>query len=423
MAETGAQTDFEERRRLLQMRMLYEVGLAINGSLELSQVSQEILERALTMVDARAGALWVRDSTAGWEVVGRIGHEAQTGGPAAQAAVAEAWKRRRLVQADDAGGGWQHLCAVPLESGQQVDGVLVVTDREQRRGGVGPFNSGDQALLLAFALQAGSALHNAQLYRRLEQAYEQLQAAQRKLAQLEHLKALGDLSAEVAHAVRHILGIIVGRADLYLSQPHDPEAAVRAILQTAESGEGILERLQRCTRLGVGHAREAVDVAQLAAASAADVQALWAERDRQAAGAVQWQVDCQPVPSTWGNGTDLQDVLRNLLVNALEAMPAGGRLRLGVGGAEGRIVVDVEDDGVGMSQDICARVFEPFFTTKELPGSGLGLSIAYRIVEDHGGELAVRSKPGSGSCFTVSLPVVAAPASGGMEDAQTDFDR
>ncbi len=423
MAETEAQTDFEERRRLLQMRMLYEVGLAINGSLELAQVSHEILERALTMVDARAGALWVHDNTGAWEVVGRIGHEAQTGGATAQAAVTEAWERRRLVQADGAGGGWQHLCAVPLESGQQVDGVLVVTDREQRRGGVGPFNSGDQALLLAFALQAGSALHNAQLYRRLEQAYEQLQAAQRKLAQLEHLKALGDLSAEVAHAVRHILGIIVGRADLYLSQPRDPEAAVRAILQTAESGEGILERLQRCTRLGVGHGRETVDVAHLAAAAAADVQALWAERDRRAATAVQWQVDCRPVPDTWANGTDLQDVVRNLLVNALEAMPTGGHLRLAVGVVDGRIRVEVEDDGPGMNQDVCARVFEPFFTTKEIPGSGLGLSIAYRIVEDHGGELAVRSQSGSGSCFTVLLPVVAAPTQGSSEDAQTDLDR
>jgi signal transduction histidine kinase len=114
----------------------------------------------------------------------------------------------------------------------------------------------------------------------------------------------------------------------------------------------------------------------------------------------------------------MQQVLTNLVMNGIQAMPNGGRLEVGIGlkhvgepAYERReerdyLTVRVRDEGVGISEENRKRIFEPFFTTKELgKGTGLGLSIAHGIVEEHGGWIEVESETGKGSCFTVYLPV------------------
>ncbi len=118
----------------------------------------------------------------------------------------------------------------------------------------------------------------------------------------------------------------------------------------------------------------------------------------------------------------LQQVLTNLLVNAIQAMPKGGAINVSLdrGDYRPRSVaadgarwgdfarIDVRDEGVGISNDHLHHIFDPFFTTKEVgEGTGLGLSIAYGIVEDHGGWIDVESVVGQGSCFSVFLPLVA----------------
>ncbi|MCZ6670573.1 MAG: ATP-binding protein, partial [Acidobacteria bacterium] len=105
----------------------------------------------------------------------------------------------------------------------------------------------------------------------------------------------------------------------------------------------------------------------------------------------------------------LQQVLLNLLWNAVEAMPDGGSLEVSVGRQGTEAFIEVRDSGKGISEENLSRIFDPFFTTKRGGGgTGLGLSVSYGIVEEHGGRLKVESRSGTGARFTVRLPTVAA---------------
>ncbi|MBC7311638.1 MAG: HAMP domain-containing histidine kinase, partial [Rhizobium sp.] len=108
------------------------------------------------------------------------------------------------------------------------------------------------------------------------------------------------------------------------------------------------------------------------------------------------------------NRTELQQVLINLIVNAIHAMPDGGRLRLisrdETGDGRDGIRVDVVDTGIGMTPDVLSRIFDPFFTTKRRQGTGLGLSISQTLVRRQGGSLTVESEPGKGTTFCIWLP-------------------
>jgi CheY-like chemotaxis protein len=105
-----------------------------------------------------------------------------------------------------------------------------------------------------------------------------------------------------------------------------------------------------------------------------------------------------------GDSGQLFQVFLNLALNARDAMPEGGRLTFRTHAAGGRLVVEVEDSGHGIPEDVRPRIFDPFFTTKGAKGAGMGLAVARTVVEGHGGSIEVESRPGEGTVFRVSLP-------------------
>ena len=110
-----------------------------------------------------------------------------------------------------------------------------------------------------------------------------------------------------------------------------------------------------------------------------------------------------------GNRGKLQQVFVNLLLNARDAMPGGGRLTIDTSMNDSIVLVDIRDTGVGITQENIKRIYDPFFTTKNTgKGTGLGLAVTYGIIQDHGGRIFVESTPGKGSKFTLSLPLVSA---------------
>lgn len=412
--------EFEVRRQLLQMEMLYEIGVALNESLDLPHVAQEILNRALVMVDARGGMLLTKDQEEGsLKIIAHLGlggEEGELDQLLQLEGLGESWRRKEVRQEEGALATGRSLCFVPLESRGEVRGLLVVADKEHRAGETGPFSESDVKLLRSFAYQAGAALQNARLHHHLQQAYEQLKAAQEKLAQVEQLRALGDVAAEVAHELNHILTSIMGRADVYLSFGKDPVPAMRTIFDAATQGMEIVARIQRFTQLGVGRQRGAVDLETLIREVVTQTQWTWKERGPQGGAALDWQLRLQPLPPIQANATELQEVCTNLLLNGLEAMPAGGRLQVNARPAPAGVEIEVRDTGIGIPADLQKRIFTPFFTTKEGAGRGLGLSIAYRIVHAHGGNLEVESLPGQGTCFRIFLPLQAETSSTLRED-------
>jgi signal transduction histidine kinase len=112
----------------------------------------------------------------------------------------------------------------------------------------------------------------------------------------------------------------------------------------------------------------------------------------------------QGIPPVPHDANRVRQVLINLMKNAAEAMPGGGEIRVATDFADGYAELRVTDTGGGIPPDVAGRIFEPFCTTKE-SGTGLGLAVCQRIVEDHKGEIAYASSPGKGTTFTVRLPV------------------
>lgn len=113
------------------------------------------------------------------------------------------------------------------------------------------------------------------------------------------------------------------------------------------------------------------------------------------------------LPFVPGNAAKLQQVFMNLILNARDAMPQGGRLEIATEAEIDSIIISFRDTGVGISADHLARIYDPFFTTKQIgKGTGLGLAVSYGIIRDHSGHIAVESEPGEGSVFQISLPLV-----------------
>ncbi|MCE5270358.1 hypothetical protein LLH00_03655 [bacterium] len=113
------------------------------------------------------------------------------------------------------------------------------------------------------------------------------------------------------------------------------------------------------------------------------------------------------VPAVPANPQQLSQVFLNILLNATQAIEEGGAITVKTCLRDNRIHIDIADDGVGIPEDMIQNIFNPFFSTRDVgQGVGLGLSIAYRIIENHNGSINVQSKPGHGSTFTIELPLL-----------------
>jgi signal transduction histidine kinase len=119
---------------------------------------------------------------------------------------------------------------------------------------------------------------------------------------------------------------------------------------------------------------------------------------------VEVRLELTPVPQIAARGAELREVMTNLLLNAVEAMPQGGQLSVRTWAEAGEVCIAVNDTGMGMTAEVQSRLFDPFFTTKGVRGTGLGLSVSQALIKGHHGTLTVDSEPGCGSTFVIRLP-------------------
>jgi signal transduction histidine kinase len=276
------------------------------------------------------------------------------------------------------------------------------TDELARVGGA--FNA------MAGELQASRARlerWNVDLQAEVEARTRELRLAQARLVEAQKLAAVGQLGAGVAHEINNPLTGILGNAQLLLEQPDLPPAQREPV----EAIERMARRCRDVTRklLRFSEQRTAPELRELELNRAVeDGVALVEAQLRQAGLALELALE-RPSPLVRADANQLTQVVFNLLQNARTAClgKAGARLRLTTRLAGGRAELAVEDQGKGIPAEHLPRLFEPFFTTKELWSNvGLGLSEAWRIVDEHGGTIEVASAPGQGSTFTVRLPAV-----------------
>ncbi|HZB47229.1 MAG TPA: GAF domain-containing protein, partial [Pyrinomonadaceae bacterium] len=228
-----------------------------------------------------------------------------------------------------------------------------------------------------------------------------------RAAQADKLRALGQLASGVAHDFNNALAAILGRAQLLRRTSRDPAVARGLdIIQTAaEDAAATVRRIRAFAQQspqGVGLAP--LDLRELLRDAVEITRTRW-ENDARARGlSYDVRLDCDGAAHTRGDASELREVFVNLIVNAIDAMPAGGRLSITCRRAGARLRLDFKDTGDGMSEEVRARIFEPFYTTKGVTGTGLGLFVSYGIVERHGGHLTVSSERGRGTTFTLDLP-------------------
>jgi signal transduction histidine kinase len=234
-------------------------------------------------------------------------------------------------------------------------------------------------------------------------------AALEQLRHADRLITVGRLAAGVAHELGTPLNVVAGRVKMLRRQTLERsvmEEYHAIIAEQAERMASIIRQLMDFARRREPKVA-AADLASIARAIKRLVMPLASRRN------IQVNVPATEPVLARGDTVQLEQVVSNLVVNAIHACDDGGHVDIDVGiraTAEGpRAYVRVSDNGHGMDRATLERIFEPFFTTKELgQGTGLGLSVAHGIVQEHGGAFSVESKPGHGSTFSIFLPMATA---------------
>jgi signal transduction histidine kinase len=292
-------------------------------------------------------------------------------------------------------GGRGYL-ALPLVVRDRTIGSLLVIETRRPR----LFTVAEVERASGIANQLAVAADNARLYEDLRRSYAELERAQRRIIQGERLAALGEMSAVVAHEVRNPLGVIfnsLGSLRRLVRPTGDAKMLLEIVEEEADRLNRIVGDLLDFARPATPELRreplERVVEDALAAALAPHPPGVEIARELDAS--------LPPVPM---DARLVRQAVLNVLVNAVQAMPEGGRLTVRTRADDDEAVLEIEDTGPGIPDEVRARIFEPFFTTKA-SGTGLGLAVVRRIVEGHGGTVVVCSRPGEGTVFGLRLPL------------------
>jgi signal transduction histidine kinase len=314
---------------------------------------------------------------------------------------------------------------VPLETQEHIVGIIHADSSDT----AAPLTEDDLRLLTAIGLQAGTAIENAQLYEHLnkeknalEKANDQLQTTQNELLQSAKMAAVGQIASGVVHDIKTPMMVIMGYANLLREKLQQYEG-----LEAEEPG--IFEYLNNIEE-GVNHSNDVVNnllkfarpnkpTKESVTANAIIEETLSFLKTEMAKVGIRVHVNLQNDPKILPvDGNQVKQVLINIIMNAIQAMQdTKGQLDLSTSdtrsGKHSMCCIEIKDNGCGMTEEQRSHMFEPFFTTK-IPGemgsggTGLGLSVSYSIIKEHGGTMEVNSQVGKGTSFKIYLPCKAA---------------
>jgi PAS domain S-box-containing protein len=404
----------EARRRAEELALLHEVGRSLVATLDIEEVLQAGVRNLARIVDAPAAALALTtpdgaalEVRAIWggppEVVGRRPPIDQPGGLGALAfqrreplLVEDALNDPRVRQDQRAELRARAYLLLPLLVRDRFVGTAVIIEtRHPRR-----FEPAEVERAAAVANQLAVAVENARLYADLSTSYAQLARAQRQLIEQERLAALGELAAVVAHEVRNPLGVIFNSLGS-LRRLLRPEGDARMLLDIV--GEEA-DRLNRIVGDLLDFSRPVTPVLRPEPLDQVVDDAVAAALAGAHGGVEVRREPAPDLPAVPMDARLVRQAVLNVAANAVQAMPRGGRLTVRMRRDPVGVLVELEDSGPGIPDDVRPRIFEPFFTTKA-SGTGLGLAVVKRIVHGHGGEVSVESPPGRGTVVQLRFPV------------------
>jgi two-component system NtrC family sensor kinase len=297
---------------------------------------------------------------------------------------------------------------VPIVSKGRVFGHLYLTEKQ----GAEEFSKDDEALAVTLAAQAAIAVENASLYEEVRRSYDQLRRSQDLLLRQEKLASLGRLAAGLAHEINNPLSSVAGFAEALERRARSERIRdMEEFRDLPEYLAFIQEEVGRASAI----VRHLLDFARQREPSFEELDLAALIRDtvalvrRQAVVSnKEITLDLPPhLPAVQADHQMLQQVVLNLVTNALDAIDGEGEVRITALPASGHVEVCIKDTGCGIPPEHLARVFDPFFTTKDVgKGTGLGLAICQGIVEQHGGSIEVKSDGvNQGTTVAIRLPV------------------
>jgi len=418
----------DNRRRLEELSVLYELSQAVTGQLERAALAEAIYRQLVRVLDAPSAAIVAYDETRREiEVVlsardGVVQAE-ETGRryPFGAGLMSRTIERRQPIRVDDyveacrregvtpfdAQLPHPYWLGAPMMAGDEVVGAISLRSAHR------PFGEADARLLVNITGLAALAFRSARLYEDRLRAYSELVAAQDHLVRADKLRALGEMASGVAHDFNNLLTSIIGRAQMLLQRIEEPRLRrwLQVIERAALDGARTVRRLQDFTRIRRDQAFAPVDLTLVIREALEVSQFRWKDEAMRQGVEQRVVTSFAAVPLVSGDPAELREALTNLILNAVDAMPGGGTLTLATRAEADAVVVTVADTGAGMTDEVKRRLFEPFFTTKGAKGTGLGLSLTFGIVSRHGGQIDVDSAPGRGTQFTLRFPILS-PAGG-----------
>jgi GAF domain-containing protein/CheY-like chemotaxis protein len=425
LALENAELERQRERRVRELTVLHELSRAVTGQLDRQALLDTLRARVPGVLDAdQMVVLFLDPLRDEFEVALRVLDGVVEPGPPPRfgrgvglaGVVAEA---RRPLRTDDylaecerhgttppPGRQPSYWIGAPMIAAGEVLGVLTLS-RDRR-----PFTEADEGLIANIADLAALALRSARLYEERTRAYADLEDAQDQLVRTEKLRALGEMASGVAHDFNNLLAAILGRAQLLLRRLTDPQLRqwVQVIERSALDGAHTVRRLQDFARVRHDQPLVPVNLNQVVRDSLDITQSRWRDEALRQGIVVEVRTELGDIPPVVGDPVELREAMTNLILNAVDAMPAGGTLTLRTARVADGVEVAVTDTGVGIPAAIRDRIFDPFFTTKGPKGTGLGLSMTYGIVSRHRGRISVDSEEGRGTTFRVTFPLDRPPA-------------
>lgn len=243
---------------------------------------------------------------------------------------------------------------------------------------------------------------------------EERERARQALIEHEHLRALGEMASGIAHDLANTLNAMRLRLELIQRDTGLSEhqrGHLDALMHIVSDARERVSHLHDFARQRPGQARPGEPV-QLAGVVREAVEIARADLEEQAARAgilVSVEVEVPPLLRVSGSAADLRYVFINLLLNARDAMPGGGTIRVRGHASNGQAILTVEDEGTGIPEEHLPSIFRPFFTTKGRQGTGLGLSMAQGVISRAGGTITAANRPERGAIFTLTFPALPAP--------------
>jgi PAS domain S-box-containing protein len=306
-----------------------------------------------------------------------------------------------------ASAGLTSFVTAPLQGENEVFGILVVA-----KGRSAAFSSDDCEFLRQLSSHVALAAQQARLYGALQVAYQDLRQTQQTVMQQERLRALGQIASGIAHDINNALSPAALYAQSMLQHEANLSDRARdhlAVIQRAI--DDVSRTVQRMRAFYMPRGLELtltpVDLNQVITQVIDLTRARWSNMPQERGAVVHVATELEPgLAHILGAENEVRDALTNLLLNAVDALPDGGSItfRTRTDSRDANVVVEVQDNGIGMSETTRSRCLEPFFTTKGERGTGLGLPMVFGMAQRHGAELEIDSELGRGTTMRVIFP-------------------